>query len=182
MGFRVFQGILDVTILIFLAVVVIYLRLVRASLQRLRRERNLPVRAGLSAVPDVAASEPLQNGIRDLTVATERAASMRDRMELLFHDAERWIEDLEKLETLQKSGKLSVEDRSVRESDLVSSSSPVWSNAKDEPKSDIEKVLYLAGQGRSVREIAQSLGRGEGEVELMLGLSRLSDGRTPSGK
>ncbi|MHB1285257.1 MAG: hypothetical protein ACYCYP_01635 [Leptospirales bacterium] len=181
MGFRVFQGILDVTILILLAVVVGYLRLVRGSLQRIRRERSLPDSFATATSSDPVDQEAIRDGLEALRMATERAGTMRDRMELLFHDAERWIEDLGRLEALQKSGKLPREGAQDRESVPGNDPSPI-PDGRDAPRSDIEKVLYLAGLGHSAREIAQTLGRGEGEVELMLGLSRLSDGRTPSGR
>ncbi len=181
MGFRVFQGILDVAILILLAVVVGYLRLVRASLQRVRRERSLPDPFATNPSPEPVVREAIQDGIEDLRMATERAGLMRDRMELLFHDAERWIEDLGKLEALQKLGNLSGESGLDRGAVSGKGLSP-GPDARNEPRSDVDKVLYLAGLGHSAREIAQTLGRGEGEVELMLGLSRLSDGRTPSGR
>ena len=182
MGFRVFQGILDGTILIFLSIVVIYLRLVRTSVQRLRRDRNVPSQAVYSGTSDQVEQESIRSGIQDLTRATERAGSMRDRMELLLHDAERWIEDLGNLERLQKTRMNSAENLPGRDPVLPEISRLPVPDPKTEPKSDVEKVLYLSGQGRSVREISQLLGRGEGEVELMLGLSRLSDGRTPSGR
>ncbi|MHB8422460.1 MAG: hypothetical protein ACYC9S_11605 [Leptospirales bacterium] len=182
MGFRVFQGILDGTILIFLAIVVSYLRVLRRSVQRLRRERILPAQSVYSGRPDPGEPELASAVVRDLNAATDRAGSMRDRMELLLHDAERWIEDLGNLERLQKSRMDSAETHSGREPVMVEIASLPKPDPLSEPKSDVEKVRYLAGQGHSIREIAQSLGRGEGEVELMLGLSRLSDGRSSSGR
>ncbi|MHB1926395.1 MAG: DUF6115 domain-containing protein [Leptospirillum sp.] len=186
MGFAVFQGILDGTILIFLAVVLAYVRVTRRQLRRLSRDRTVyspgsAVSGDSGHVPDpreVFAREVLEERIGRLDELSREAAERADRLKLLLHDAQQWLEDLERLE------KKIPPPVAPPESGMPAAAKPSRParEAKPEPRTDIEKVLYLMEQGRTVPEIAQALGRGEGEIELMLGLSRLSDGRTGAGR
>lgn len=176
MGFRVFQGILDATLLVFLAILVAYVRVVKHSVQRLSREKS----ASHDATPEPVVPPPGKDGVirqfRSLQDAVERAADMRARMEILFHDAERWIEDLERLRPAQPpSPPLPLRP----EPQDMANPSKTAPNSHPEPQSDNERIITLAAKGHSVREIAQIMNRGEGEIELILGLSRLSDGRSP---
>ena len=186
MSFAVFQGILDGTLLIFLAVLLSYVRVVRGQLRRLTREKTMA--AGVRENPGEQLSvfresrESLEETIREMDALSREAAGRADRLKLLLHDAQQWLEDLEHLEKTPTSdppaGVLSSEPRNS-----PSAYSPKASREpRPEPRTDIEKVLYLMEQGKTVAEIAQTMGRGEGEIELMLGLSRLSDGRSGSGR
>ncbi len=190
MGFAVFQGILDGTILIFLAVVLAYVRVTRRQLRRLSRDRTAyspgsAVSGDTGHVPDpreTFAREVLEERIGRLDELSREAAERADRLKLLLHDAQQWLEDLERLE--KKIPPPPAPPVAPPESGMPAAAKPSRSarEAKPEPRTDIEKVLYLMEQGRTVPEIAQALGRGEGEIELMLGLSRLSDGRTGAGR
>lgn len=190
MGFAVFQGILDGTILIFLAVVLAYVRVTRGQLRRLSRDRTVSSSGSTASAdsgqfPDpreAFAREALEERIGRLDELSREAAERADRLKLLLHDAQQWLEDLERLE--KKIPPPPSSPVTPPESGMPPAAKPSRSSreGKPEPRTDIEKVLYLMEQGRTVPEIAQALGRGEGEIELMLGLSRLSDGRTGAGR
>ena len=128
--------------------------------------------------------ESLEKSVREMDALSREAVDRTDRLKVLLHDAQQWLEDLERLEKTEKA-------RTSAPSDVGPASDPTPPSprisktsreSRPEPRTDIEKVLYLMEQGRTVSEIAQTLGRGEGEIELMLGLSRLSDGRSGSGR
>ena len=186
MSFAVFQGILDGTLLIFLAVLLSYVRVVRGQMRRLTREKTvvsgIREESGEKMSAFQESRESMENAIREMDALSREAAGRTDRLKLLLHDAQQWLEDLERLEKSPTAEPSS----GVSSPDPRNPSSPQSSNpsreSRPEPRTDIEKVLYLMEQGKTVPEIAQTLGRGEGEIELMLGLSRLSDGRSGSGR
>ncbi len=186
MSFAVFQGILDGTLLIFLAVLLAYVRVVRGQLRRLTREKTASSGAREEAGAGMAlfreSREALEKTMRDMDALSREAAGRTDRLKLLLHDAQQWLEDLERLEKAPSSDPASVSPSLEKQPPAPGQSSSPPRPSRPEPRTDIEKVLYLMEQGKTVPEIAQTMGRGEGEIELMLGLSRLSDGRSGSGR
>ncbi|WP_053765005.1 DUF6115 domain-containing protein [Leptospirillum ferriphilum] len=186
MSFAVFQGILDGTLLIFLAVLLAYVRVVRGQLRRLTREKTASsgVREetgeGMGLFRE--SREALEKTIREMDALSREAAGRTDRLKLLLHDAQQWLEDLERLEKGPTSDPASGTPPPEQKPSASGQSSGPHRPSRSEPRTDIEKVLYLMEQGKTVPEIAQSMGRGEGEIELMLGLSRLSDSRSGPGR
>ncbi len=176
MGFRIFQGILDGTLLVFLAILIAYVRVVKHSIQRLARDKSVVPERKPEPLSQTSERDGVMRQFRSLQEAVGRAADMRARMEILFHDAERWIEDLEQLRSVQPPP--SPANPELQDS-FGPSSPPAVPYAHPEPQTDNERIIALAAKGHSVREIAQVMNRGEGEIELILGLSRLSDGRSP---
>jgi Na+-transporting methylmalonyl-CoA/oxaloacetate decarboxylase gamma subunit len=176
MGFRIFQGILDGTLLVFLAILIAYVRVVKHSIQRLVRDKSVAPEHKPEPVAPISEREGVMRQFRSLQEAVGRAADMRARMEILFHDAERWIEDLEQLRSVQPPP---APARTEPQNSFEPAPPPAVPYVHPEPQTDNERIIALAAKGHSVREIAQIMNRGEGEIELILGLSRLSDGRSP---
>ncbi|MHB1756984.1 MAG: helix-turn-helix transcriptional regulator [Leptospirillum sp.] len=191
MGFDLMQGVLDLIFLVAGAISIVYLRVVRMRMRQLAidKGRRLPEKKpvdtlGQSISPSAhlvqsSRKDPIPAGDnREVSQMKNLLAKMtmeRSRLQVAFYDAERMIEDLENLQT-----GLSIHPPAPQQV-VPPKSSPVPEPAdpvlrKSSPLTDQEKAVSWSLSGQSIPEIAQRLGRSEGEVELILGMARLSGG------
>lgn len=191
MGFDLIQGVIDLLLLVAGAISIVYLRVVRLRMRQLAIEkvRHLPAK---DPVDDTARSASLsfashlesrRDNIasrenREVSEVKSLLAKMtleRSRLQVAFYDAERMIEDLESLQAGSRSSSPGAVISPP--SDTASDPPPVSAvSGKPPPLSDQEKAVSWSRSGQSVSEIAQRLGRSEGEVELILGMARLTGG------
>lgn len=184
MGFDLIQGVLDFLFLVAVAISIVYLRVVRARMRHLVIEngRRPPPREPVdntarsaspsaSFSPDFRSDDLASRGDRELSQMKTLLAKVsmeRSRLQVAFYDAERMIEDLESLQS-----------QPPPPAPPVPSPGPAPGTSvpgKTAPLTDQEKAVSWSRSGQSVSEIAKRLGRSEGEVELILGMARLSGG------
>jgi hypothetical protein len=179
-GFDLIQGVLDLLFVVVGAISIVYLRVVRARMRHLAIEKGRrpplkdpvenPVRSA-SPSPDsgrneIAARQELELS-RMKTLLTQ-VSMERSRLQVAFYDAERMIEDLESIQLQPPPPAPFVPPPPAEPV------SPV--PGKNSPLTDQEKAVSWSMAGLPIPEIAKRLGRSEGEVELILGMARLSGG------
>ena len=190
MGFDLIQGILDLLFLVAGAILIVYLRVVRMRMRQLAIEkaRRQPAQDPADKIARSASlsgnsrlesrrNEIVSRDNREVSEMRSLLAKMtleRSRLQVAFYDAERMIEDFENLQTGSPSAPISVTYPSADTASYPDPASAV--SGKSAPLTDQEKAVFWSGSGQSVSEIAQKLGRSEGEVELILGMARLSGG------
>ncbi len=172
------QIVLDVVFLLAGAVFLVYIRLVRARMRRLSQERSRrPLPEPVGTFPRQEERNSLSRETQELKSLLARMTMERSRLQVAFYDAERMIDDLEAMDRSQPSGSLSPSPVSTGEAKVKEESpDPAVSAAPKAPLSEQEKAVAWSRSGQSVAQIAEKLGRSEGEVELILGMARLSGG------
>ena len=184
-GFNLIQGVLDMLFLVAAAISIVYLRVVRSRMRHLAMEKSrkpaLPEDPGggpaqFRSPSSCSAFDPRMEDVllrqnrelSEMKSLLSRVSMERSRLQVAFYDAERMIEDLENIQMQTPVAAIPVPPLSP---DPVAPSP-----AKVAPLTDQEKAVSWSRSGQSVSEIAQRLGRSEGEVELILGMARLSGG------
>ena len=192
MGFDLMQGVLDLIFLVAGAISIVYLRVVRMRMRQLAIDKGRRLPGKNTVDPPVqsvspSAVYPVQSPRKD-AIATgdnREVAQMksllakmtmeRSRLQVAFYDAERMLEDLENFQTGPSFHSPVPPQDSHRETSQVLE--PVVPDLrKSSPLTDQEKAVSWSMSGQSIPEIAKRLGRREGEVELILGMARLSGG------
>ena len=191
MGFDLMQGVLDLIFLVAGAISIVYLRVVRMRMRQLAidKGRRLPGKNTVAPVQSVSpsVSYPIERSRKDaMTTGDNREIAQmksllakmtmeRSRLQVAFYDAERMLEDLEHFQAGPSFPSPVPPQGSHQETSHVLK--PVVPDlSKSAPLTDQEKAVSWSMSGQSIPEIAKRLGRSEGEVELILGMARLSGG------